>query len=279
MPRASADIRPMSRPMADLLVVASILVFIIGIPLFILSGQTEQYFAWTIASPLTAAFLGGSYWASCLLELMASREKRWSNARIAVPAVLLFTTLTLVVTLLHLDRFHINAQDLLTRFVTWVWIVVYATVPIIMVVLLVMQYRTHGEDAPRTRILPRWIRALLGVQGVIMLGIGIALLIVPLSVAPLWPWALTELTGRAIGAWLTALGVAALHSTWENDFHRIRPAIFSYGLLVILQLIAVVRYPDEVSGSGLRLGLYMLFLASMAVVPIALIREDMKRHG
>lgn len=55
-----------------------------------LSDQTEHYFAWTIASPLTAAFLGAAYWASAVLELMAARERAWSHGRVAVPAVLLF---------------------------------------------------------------------------------------------------------------------------------------------------------------------------------------------
>lgn len=123
MPKATLTPRMMSNYMSDLLVVADP-VFIIGIPLFLLSEQTQQYFAWTIVALLTAAFLGAAYWSSCLLEWMASREKRWSNARIAVPAVLLFTALTLGVTLLHLDRFHLYDEVFITKFIAWV-VVVY----------------------------------------------------------------------------------------------------------------------------------------------------------
>lgn len=276
MPKSAPTPRMMSRYMSDLLVVAAILVFIIGIPLFLLSEQTEQYFAWTIASPLTAAFLGAAYWSSCLLEWMASREKRWSHARIAVPAVLLFTALTLAVTLLHLDRFHLNVPELITRFVAWVWLVVYATVPIIMSILLVIQLRTPGEDVGQSHPLPLWVRWLIVVQAVVMLVIGIALLVVPLSVAPFWPWELTALTGRAIGAWLTALGVAAAQMAWENDYRRIRAALFSYALLVVLQLLAIARYPDEVAGSGARLWTYLLFLGSMGLVAAATIRGALR---
>lgn len=276
MPKASPSPRMMSRYMSDLLVVAAILVFIIGIPLFLLSEQTEQYFAWTINSPLTAAFLGASYWSSCLLEWMASREKRWSHARIAIPAVLLFTALTFIVTLLHLDRFHLNVPELITRFIAWVWVVVYASVPVLMTILLVVQLRTPGEDGGTSEPLMPWVRGMLIVQALIMGVIGIALLVVPTTVAPYWPWELTPLTGRAIGAWLTALGVAAAQMVWENDYARIRSALFSYALLVVLQLLALARYPNEVAGSGVSLWLYVLFLASMGLVAVVTIRQALR---
>jgi hypothetical protein len=274
--KSAPPVRMLSRPMSDLLVIAAFLVFIIGIPLFVLSGQTDQYFAWTIASPLTAAFLGAAYWSSCLLEWMASRERRWSHARIAVPAVLLFTALTLVVTLLHLDRFHINDDALLTRFVAWVWLIVYVVVPVMMIILLVLQARTKGVDVPRSDPLPTWVRGILVVQGVIMFAFGLWLLVAPTLAAPYWVWELTPLTARAIGAWLTALGVAAAHMAWENDYRRVRPAMFSYALLVCLQLVAVARYPNEVVASGARLWVYLLFLGSMAVVSVATIRHALR---
>src|SRR5262249_39055665 len=85
--------------MRRMLLVAGGLVFITGIQLFVLSEATDRFFAWTIKPPLTAAFLGAAYWASCGTELLAARQRIWANARIAVPAVLIFTGLTLLVTL------------------------------------------------------------------------------------------------------------------------------------------------------------------------------------
>lgn len=79
--------RPLTRGMQIMLLAASVLIFLIGIPLVLLATQTESYFAWTIGSALTAAFLGGAYWSSGVLELVASRENVWAHARVAVPAV------------------------------------------------------------------------------------------------------------------------------------------------------------------------------------------------
>lgn len=104
-------VRSSSVGMRLMLLAAGVLVFLAGFQLFILTEQTNLYFAWTIQPPLTAAFLGAGYWASFLLEIFAAREKVWAKARIAVPAVFTFTTLTLVATLLHLDRFHFNSLN------------------------------------------------------------------------------------------------------------------------------------------------------------------------
>ncbi len=92
--------------MRRLLLVASLLVLLVGIPLVLRPEETADYFAWTIQPPLTAAFLGSAYWASFLLEFEASRRRTWDHARVAVPAVFVFTVLTLVATLNNLEKFH-----------------------------------------------------------------------------------------------------------------------------------------------------------------------------
>ena len=86
METEAAPVRELSLGMRGLLVAASVLVFLAGFQLFILTEQTEHYFAWTIQPPLTAAFLGAGYWSSFLLEFLASRERIWARARVAVPA-------------------------------------------------------------------------------------------------------------------------------------------------------------------------------------------------
>jgi hypothetical protein len=57
----------------------SILVFLVGVQLFILTERTDRYFAWTVEPPLTAAALGGAYWASSIMELLASRQPTWAE--------------------------------------------------------------------------------------------------------------------------------------------------------------------------------------------------------
>src|SRR5262245_48284696 len=108
--RAIGTAQPLAAGMRTMLYAASVLVFSVGIALYLLTEQTDKYFAWTIQSALTAAFLGGAYWSACALEILAARRRLWADARVAVPAVIVFTALTLVVTLLHLDKFHFGAD-------------------------------------------------------------------------------------------------------------------------------------------------------------------------
>ena len=252
-----------------MLLAASVLVFLIGIPLVLLTTQTESYFAWTIGSAMTAAFLGGAYWSSGILELMASREKVWANARIAVPAVLLFTVLTLIATLVHIENFHFDVPAWHTVAGTWAWLVVYAVVPLIMGWLLLRQRTLTGGDPRRAARLPIWIRVVLAMQAMIMLPIGIGLFLSPLAVAPIWPWGLTALTGRAIGAWLTSIGVIAAHAAYENDWQRLRSFAASYSLLAVMQLLALLRFGNELNWAAPSSWVYLLFLLSIGMVGLS----------
>jgi len=135
--------------MRRLLLVAAVLVLLAGLQLFVFTGHTGTFFAWTIANPLSAAFLGASYWAAVSIEALAGRQKLWANARIAVPAVFVFTVLTLATTLMHLGQFHLGGRFAAgTRIVTIAWIAIYVAVPLLMLVVLFVQLRTPGADPP-----------------------------------------------------------------------------------------------------------------------------------
>jgi hypothetical protein len=265
-PKERVNVRRSTGGMRGILLAASILVFIAGFQLFILTEHTHRYFAWTINSYLTAAFLGASYWAAGAMEFSAYRQRVWANARVAVPAVLLFTTLTLIVTLWHWDRFHFEHPDLETRIAAWAWLGIYAAVPLLMGALLLRQLRPLGPDPIRREFLPAWIRTVLLLHGLIMMPLGLALLLAPESTAEIWPWALTPLTARAVGAWLLALGVAAVHARWENEWRRVRVASASYAVFGILQFVAVARYPDEMEWGKPAAWGYLAFIASIVAV-------------
>jgi hypothetical protein len=263
-PSPTAVFRPLAPGMRRLLFTASVLVLLAGIQLSVFTGRTNHFFAFTIANPLSAAFLGAAYWAAVAIEALAARQRLWANARIAVPAVLVFTVLTLAVTLTHLSQLHVGARfPAGTQIVTVAWIAIYVLVPALMLVLLAVQARTPGTDPPRSASLPAWLYVLLGAQAIVLLGLGIALFAAPGQTAPLWPWKLTPMMAQAIGAWLISLGVAAGHALAERDARRLRPAAVGDILLAVLLSIALARYPHQFewrSGSGI---VYLIFLATM----------------
>jgi hypothetical protein len=269
-PGAAGAIRPLVPGMHWLLFTAAVLVLLAGFQLFVFTGRTGTFFAWTIVNPLAAAFLGGGYWASVCIEALAGRQTVWANARIAVPTVFVFTVLTLAASLMHLGQFHLGSHFAAgTRIVAWAWLAIYVLVPLLMLIVLVVQARTPGVDPPRSAPLPIWLLAVLAVQAIILLGFGAALFAVPGQAAPLWPWKLTPLLSQATGAWLISLGVAAGHSLVERDARRLRPAALGYIVLALLQAIALARYPHRFewgSASGI---IYLVFLGTMLLTGAA----------
>src|SRR4029077_4669908 len=141
-----AGFKPLVRGMRWLLYTAAVLVLLAGFQLFVFTARSGTFFGWTILNPLDAAFLGAAYWASVAIEILSGRQRVWANARIAVPTVLVFTVLTLVASLLHLDKFHLGAAFAAgPRLVTWAWLGIYVLVPLLMVFVLIVQARTPGS--------------------------------------------------------------------------------------------------------------------------------------
>jgi len=258
--------------MRALLVVAAALVFLAGMQLFIFATRTATYFAWNIDPPMTAAFLGASYFSAVMLEGEAARRRLWADARIAVPAVFVFTTLTLIVTIANRDRLHLQSSfSGPTRAVTWAWIAIYAVVPILMVFLIVFQLREPGVDPPRGTPLPPWLRVLVGAQGILLVGLGLVMFPAALAsrVVHVWPWPLTPLTAGATGAWLIGLGIAAGQAVVENDAYRVRPAADAYIVFGVLNGIALLRFGDDLDWSTPRAWAYLAFLGSAIVAGVA----------
>lgn len=264
--------------------VAALLVLIIGLPTYVVPGETETLFSWTVTPPLTAAFLGGGYLTSMFVELLASRERRWANARIAIPAVLLFTVLTAVVTLRHLDKFHFGADhSMLTQLITWVWLIVYLVVPPLLGYLWWQQVRGPVADPPRSHRFPAPVRVVLAAQALVVTAVGACLYVAPEDLADdLWPWSLSALTGGAVGAWLLGVGVGVGHTLWENDLRRVRPWMVAYALFGTLEIVAVLRYAaDEnpagetiIDWSGPRVWIYLVIAASMVAVAGWVLRAE-----
>ena len=248
--------------------VASFLVFAAGVPLFLGSTQTARYFAWTIKSPLTAAFLGANYWAAIVLEVLAARQRMWARVRVAFVPVLVFTFVTLVVTLVHLDRFHLHGGAFVTRLSTWLWLAIYIAVPPAMIVLGARQLRVSGADPERSHRFPAFFGRAVAAEAVVLTGLGAALLIAPLSTASIWPWALTPLTGRVIGAWLFGMGLGAAQAAREDDFERARIAFVAFGVAVLLQLVALARYGGELDWSSVSGIAYLAVLLGVLALSV-----------
>ena len=242
------QIRRLTAPMSWMLFIASGLVFTVGVQLFVLSEYTEHYFAWTVRSPLTAAFLGANYWAAFMLEFMSSRETQWDRARMAVPGVFIFTLLTLLPTVIGLPYYHLNQF-------AFVWVAVYVIVPFVLGGLWFLQAKSPGVDGPRVAPLHPAMRGTLLVQGLSLLGMIVATVV---SGGDWWPFPGETLY---ILVWLLAVSVVFLQAVYENCHLRLRATYAGTSCFGLFHLIAIARYPEFLEFSGPAAWIYVAFSA------------------
>jgi hypothetical protein len=258
--------RRLIRPMRAILYAGGFFVLVAGLQLWILADRTDELFAWTIDSRMSAAFIGSFYWSAAVLALLSAREQSWARARLGVPGVLAFVWLTLLATLLHLDLFHLDEGGFMAQAAAWVWLAIYVIEPPVLLWAFVVQLRAPGDDPPRTDPLPAAYRGLLAGLATVLILFGAALFIAPLEVAEAWPWTLTELTGRAIAAWLVAAGGLLAAMRWENDRSRIRLGTYLPVTFVALASLALARFGEEVDWSSAAA---MALLAALAALLVA----------
>ena len=257
---APPDTRPMTPGVRAGLVAIASVIFWLGLSLFVFPTHTDDLFAWTIQPPLTAAFLGASYWASTTLAVACASERDWARGRAFAAPYLVAGFVLLWVTLVHIDRFHMDAVT------GWAWLVLYAVFPPSVLVLLGRQLRTPGTEPARSVPIPGPLMLLLALQGVAMVALGTALVIAPVDAASLWPWQVTPLTGRAIGTFVLAQGVLALTVCRERDWSRARPAMFQFVVLGSLHLVAVARFSDTLDWDSAGAWIYLAFVVSVLAV-------------
>jgi hypothetical protein len=239
--------------MRVLLGVFAVLTALATVALFIRSETTEKTFAWTIQPPLTAAFIGAAYAAGFLLVVLSLQVRTWADVRVPVLTIFAFVVLTLVATLLHINKLHFDDDfgglDALAKGAAWFWLAVYVIVPIATLVLIVAQERAPGVDPPDRHPVSPVLRAALGVESAVLLVGGALMFIAPTTATTLWPWVLTPFTTRIIAAWLLAFGLAAAMAALRGDLERLRTAAIAYTAFGVLVLVAVARFPDTVDWS------------------------------
>lgn len=251
------------------------LLFIAGVQLFVLSEQTDLYFAWTIPLPFTAAFMGAGYWAALANAFVIIRNPSWDRTRVSIPAGLTATTLLLIATILHISQFHLDSPARITRFVTWVWIIVYVLTPPIFLYFFVVQLRGARDKNASQNPFPGWMRGgfyLLAILGLIT---GFGLFFFPQFFIPLWPWPVPPLASRVVGSWMATFGVASASLAWGNDLVTGAGALASLFAFCVLQFVVIFRYLESVDFAKPLAWIYILFLLLGVVISsVGLLRRN-----
>lgn len=77
-----------------------------GTQVTLLSEHTQTYWAWTIALPISAIFIGASFCATSVLFAWGLQQREWIRVRAVVSGGPFVTVGLLVATLRHIGEFH-----------------------------------------------------------------------------------------------------------------------------------------------------------------------------
>lgn len=257
-------VRENTPAMRRLLVPFVVLAGLGAIQLYLFPNDTDRFFAWTLQPVPSAMFMGAGYAAGVLLSVLSFRPQPWVVTRTATVTIFVFTAVMTAATFLHLENLHLDTGPATARIAAWLWVAVYVAVTPLLGVLIVLQMSGPGSDPPRTAPLPAGLRIALAVLGVAMLAVGVTVFAAPATVAGAWPWPITRLAGRALAAWIIAIGWAGIQVVYENDVPRVRPAAATFAVLGVLWPIGALRGAGDMRWESPSAWIYLAFTVSAA---------------
>lgn len=216
--------RALSAFIAPFLLVAFVILY--GFP-----GRTAHLWSWEIKAHLTSMLLASAYLGGCYFFLrVLFVERRWAAVRMGFVSVALFATLLGVATVVHWDKFFHD------RPAFWLWAGLYFTAPVLVVGAWLANQRCAAPPAPDARRLGRGARAAVAGMGLLAVVTGLALFAAPARAVTVWPWSLTPLTARVVGATF-CLGAAGVGVLVDDRWETVR--LMRSVQLVMFTLIAV----------------------------------------
>lgn len=240
-PAASAP-KPLSEAirygMLGPLILASCYTAFVLIPF---AGHTASVFAWTMAAP-TAWLLGSGYAGSAVMLCLALRRRRWADARVTVYATSFFMVLMLADTLLGRHTLHLTGGPIIGFFAAWGWLLVHVAAIFIGIGVLGAQARTPGRGTPRSAELPLFVAGPMLFAATWLTALGVLLTIAPSWSVHGWPWTVSVLDVRALGAWCLTYAFATWLTWREGDLDRTRPGLAALVVTGLLGLVGLARY-------------------------------------
>ena len=220
--------RPPPRVVALIVAVAVFLGF--GV-LYIYTDRIPTLWAWPVKPSATALLMGSGYMAGCYFFVRVMFARTWHSVSLGFIPVTVFASAMLVATALHWDRFnhsHIAFQ---------LWVVLYVAAPFLFPALWLHNRRRDPGPAADTLMLPRALRVVTMVLGVLQLLFVLWMFVQPATVIPWWPWKLTPLTARTVASFYSLTAVIAIavavDGRWGAARNPLQSALVGVGLMAL----------------------------------------------
>jgi hypothetical protein len=223
-----SEIRWWERAYFGVITVAALFVTWLG---FFNPARMDESFTWAVLPPLHARFVGALYLFGGVYLLGCTVARYLAQVRPAPFAVVLFTSLLLLVTLLNPDAFDYNLGPVK------VWTGSYVVYPLLGLVVIALMWRRPGVDPPGPS-LPAWGRWALLAQAAAFGVTGLLLLVARDTMVDVWPWPIDVGLAQFYGGPFIALAWCALAYARERTLLAVLPIVagtlaFSVATLVV----------------------------------------------
>jgi hypothetical protein len=205
--------------------------------LYLFPGDTGRLFAWPINPPMTSMVLASAYLGGAYFFVRVLFEQRWNVVKTGFLSVALFASLLGIATVVHWDKFSHS------HVAFWLWAGLYFTTPFLVIGgwFANRRFAAPAADEPRLGATARWVIGLIGLLALVQ---GVVMFLAPTHVIGIWPWTLTPLTCRVIGA-IFCLGSAGIAALVDPRWSTVKLMLQVAVLMIALMLVAAARARAE----------------------------------
>jgi hypothetical protein len=221
-----------------------------------------------LSGPFNMRFIGAVYLTSLVAVIVVLAVPRWAPGRVALPMLVVFTNLVLLLSLIYIGRFEFDRGG------TWAWFVLYVVIPV-SATYYWLRFRRLSPADP-TPVPPAWRSYLLAAAAVLGL-YGLGLLIAPNALTDFWPWPIDDLHGRLYSAIFITLAVAALEVSRVAapvELLLVGLTQFTLGFFSILGLVLADVSENTVQWSALGTWVWVGGFAVLLVAGAALVAQS-----
>jgi len=225
--------------------------------------DSGRLFAWPVRPTLTPMILASVYLGGAYFFLRAAMAEQWHTVKGGFVPVGTFATLMGVATILHWGKFtHSHVAF-------WLWAGLYFTTPLLVFGVWWANRRRDVSAAGAELLVPVRVSRVIAVLGALSVLTALFLFVFPGRAVAIWPWMLTPLTARVMGA-IFALGIAGLGAPADRRWSSARILLQVAALMLALILAAGVRASGELDPSNAMTWLigfgFAAVLAAIAVM-------------
>ncbi len=269
-PTRDDAVLPATRALAVFIVPFLVVAFVV---LYGFPKDTGDLFAWPMAPPMTPMTLGAVYLGGAYFFVRAARATQWHTVKGGFVAVGTFASLMGVATVIHWERF---THD---HVAFWLWAGLYFTTPFLVWGVWAANRRRGSMPGPDDVVLPPMARWGMAATAALAVAAGLYLFLLPERAIDVWPWTLSPLTSRVLGA-IFMLGIAGLGVLTDARWSAARLMLQVQAFMLTLILVAGVRAHADFDASNALTWVFLVgFLATLASAVGLLLAMDGRGGG